>query len=135
MILVCESHMKNYRSSRSMLLIFAEITGLLTSSPQVLFYNLYTCMMCLIHVFLNLKTRYICTYVLSEVPNTTSPGTYRPPPRTKEVIIKGQVVKLKYCFTCKIFRPPRASHCSFCDNCVGMYTCIQLQYHGLYIYS
>lgn len=53
-----------------------------------------------------------------EVPNSTNSPTYRPPPRTKEITIRGQTVKLKYCFTCKIFRPPRASHCSLCDNCV-----------------
>uniref|UniRef100_A0A0A9YWZ0 Palmitoyltransferase n=2 Tax=Lygus hesperus TaxID=30085 RepID=A0A0A9YWZ0_LYGHE len=53
-----------------------------------------------------------------EVPNSTNSPTYRPPPRTKEITVRGQTVKLKYCFTCKIFRPPRASHCSLCDNCV-----------------
>lgn len=64
-----------------------------------------------------------CDFILVMIPelknvNLDSP-TFRPPPRTKEIIIRGQTVKLKYCFTCKIFRPPRASHCSICDNCVG----------------
>ncbi|XP_073871827.1 palmitoyltransferase ZDHHC18 isoform X4 [Macaca fascicularis] len=52
------------------------------------------------------------------ITDNTGSSTYRPPPRTREVLINGQMVKLKYCFTCKMFRPPRTSHCSVCDNCV-----------------
>jgi len=46
---------------------------------------------------------------------------FKPPPRTRDINIRGQVVTVKYCFTCKIFRPPRASHCSICDNCVDRF--------------
>jgi len=36
----------------------------------------------------------------------------------KEIIVNGERTFLKYCATCQIFRPPKCSHCSFCDNCV-----------------
>jgi len=42
----------------------------------------------------------------------------REPQRFYDVVLRGHPLKLKYCKTCNIYRPPRCTHCSVCENCV-----------------
>ncbi|KAM7258708.1 hypothetical protein ACFE04_014449 [Oxalis oulophora] len=39
-------------------------------------------------------------------------------PRTRDILVNGHSMKIKFCDTCLLYRPPRASHCSICNNCV-----------------
>jgi len=40
------------------------------------------------------------------------------PPRYYDMLLRGHPFKMKYCITCNIYRPPRCTHCSVCENCI-----------------
>jgi len=42
----------------------------------------------------------------------------KPPPRYHDLVLRGHPSKIKYCTTCNIYRPPRCTHCSVCENCI-----------------
>ncbi|XP_064405168.1 palmitoyltransferase ZDHHC9-like isoform X1 [Halichondria panicea] len=52
-------------------------------------------------------------YQLRQADDVIKQGTAR----YMTITVKGEQQKLKWCATCEIWRPPRASHCGLCNNC------------------
>ncbi|TDL27419.1 zf-DHHC-domain-containing protein [Rickenella mellea] len=48
--------------------------------------------------------------------NASDDGNRGPLPR--DLKVRAGIVRVKYCQTCRTYRPPRSSHCRMCDNCV-----------------
>lgn len=59
---------------------------------------------------------------------TESTGSLIPLPR--DLRVRSGRVTVKYCETCRIYRPPRASHCRICDNCVD-----GIDHHCAYLHN
>jgi len=63
-----------------------------------------------------LKTAFTDPGIIPRCSNRLSKDTI--PPRYQDICLDGKMVRLKFCMTCKIIRPPRSYHCPICDNCV-----------------
>jgi len=86
-----------------------------------------------------LKTAFMDPGIIPRSNNTMSEARkFYIPPRYQDICMDGRTVRLKFCKTCKIFRPPRSFHCPICDNCVERFdhhcpwigTCIGLRNYG-----
>lgn len=91
-------------------------------SPAVAAVGAY---MCLLTISLMLSTAFKDPGIIPRNIDPDPPYPSVPPsdsgdlaPLSRDLKVRSAVVRVKYCATCRTYRPPRSSHCRMCDNCV-----------------
>ena len=87
-------------------------------SPAVI---IITCWLYIMAAILHLKTALSDPGIIPRKISDEEDNPFRSPPMTKSVSINNEQVTMKYCTTCRIYRPPRAVHCGVCGNCVDKF--------------
>lgn len=82
--------------------------------------SVYAILFALVNLFI---TAFMDPGILPRRPDPShgNPLSKKKPPSTQKVSVNGVKQRVKFCDTCNLYRPPRATHCSICDNCVDRF--------------
>ena len=110
------------------LILFPELVFLITHSYiDYLYYLIISGILCLYSMLSVLKVLFSDPGYLKPnlIQHNTNPQNsiqfYEFRNKFVEIPLYGRVMKFKYCHTCNIIRPLRASHCDICGFCVEKY--------------
>mmetsp|Transcript_29492 Transcript_29492/g.41508 ORF Transcript_29492/g.41508 Transcript_29492/m.41508 type:complete len:296 (+) Transcript_29492:85-972(+) len=87
----------------------------------ILIANLYLWLLCLASLIYTSLTDPGIIPRGPEMPEDPSNPWKNLPPSSQNIMLAGEEYELKWCNTCNIYRPPRATHCGTCNNCVDRF--------------